>query len=92
MALFAADPLPQSRWGHSFVTADHAGGHGSGDTILLFGGINAKNYCEGCVMYEFVLDPKQIASQFDDSSQKLKSIISKFKDTVGNQEGENKGD
>jgi Galactose oxidase, central domain len=61
VALFAADTLPLSRWGHSIVSADNSGGNGSGDTILLFGGINAKNYCEGCVMYEFILDPKIIA-------------------------------
>jgi hypothetical protein len=53
VALFASgpEPLPLSRWGCSLVSADAAGGIGSGDTIMMFGGLNTKNYCEGCVIH-----------------------------------------
>ena len=59
VALFAGgpEPLPLSRWGSAMVSADVTGGGvGSGDTIMMFGGLNTKNYCEGCVFHEFVFD------------------------------------
>jgi hypothetical protein len=84
VVLFASgpEPLPLSRWGCSLVSADFAGGIGSGDTIMMFGGLNTKNYCEGCVIHQFILDPKSIAQSYDDSALKVKSIMSKAKETV----------
>ncbi len=84
VALFASgpEPLPLSRWGCSLVSADVAGGIGSGDTIMMFGGLNTKNYCEGCVIHQFILDPKAIALSYDDSALKVKTILSKTKETV----------
>lgn len=80
VALFAGgpEPFPLSRWGSSIVSADAVGaGIGSGDTIMMFGGLNTKNYCEGCVIHKFIFDPKAIANSYDDSSLKVKGIMSK---------------
>ena len=89
VALFASgpEPLPLSRWGCSLVSADVTGGIGSGDTIMMFGGLNTKNYCEGCVIHQFVLDPKSIALSYDDSALKVKSIMSKAKDSITGEGG-----
>ena len=54
---------------------------------MMFGGLNTKNYCEGCVFHEFVFDQRTLAQSYDESAQKIRSIISKAKDT-NNQEGE----
>jgi hypothetical protein len=84
VALFAGgpEPLPLSRWGSSLVSADATGGIGSGDTLMMFGGLNTKNYCEGCVIHQFILDPKSIAQSYDDSALKVKSIMAKGKESV----------
>lgn len=89
VALFAGgpEPLPLSRWGSSMVSADVSGGIGSGDTIMMFGGLNSKNYCEGCVIHQFIFDPKAIAQSYDDSALKVKSIMSKAKDSLNDEGG-----
>jgi hypothetical protein len=85
VALFAGgpEPLPLSRWGSAMVSADVTGGGvGSGDTIMMFGGLNTKNYCEGCVFHEFVFDQRTIAQTYDESATKIRAILSKAKDNT----------
>lgn len=49
---------------------------------MMFGGLNTKNYCEGCVIHQFNFDPKAIAQSYDDSALKVKAIMAKAKDSL----------
>jgi len=82
VALYSQEEtLPLSRWGHTLVTADYSGGQGSGTSMMLFGGVNLKSFCEGSSLFEFCLDDKLCASAFEDTSRVIKQILSKPKDS-----------
>lgn len=53
------------------ATYDGAGGMGSGDTIILFGGCNLKSYCEGSVIYEICLNEVEVAHHYEETEKKL---------------------
>jgi hypothetical protein len=82
VALYCQDgAMPLSRWGHSMVTADYSSGLGSGSSMMLFGGVNLKSFCEGSALFEFSLDEKQIAQNFEDTTKAIKTIVSKSKES-----------
>ncbi len=66
--------LPMSRWGHSLVARDDGMGPGSGDRVLLLGGMSSKSYCEGSVVFEFCFDQKAIANSYEEGDIKMKAL------------------
>lgn len=49
--------------------------------MLLFGGVNLKSYCEGSILYEFCIDDKQCAYNFEDTEAKIKGILAKARES-----------
>lgn len=84
VALYCEDgcALPLSRWGHKLVCGDNTGGWGSGDSLMLFGGVNLKSYCEGSTLFEFCIDDRQIATAVEECETKVKTIIAKQKENT----------
>lgn len=75
VAIYRQDgAYPLSRWGQSLVTYDGAGGTGSGDTMILFGGCNLKSYCEGSVLYEITLNEIDVAHHYEETEQKIQML------------------
>lgn len=63
-----------SRWGHSLVSRDDGMGPGSGERVLLLGGMSSKSYCEGSIAFEFCFDEKALAASYEEGDGKIKAL------------------
>ena len=77
MTVVIYNSVPFSRWGHSMCLLDSHIQDYQASSLLIFGGINMKSYCDTTV-HEVNFDKRGVSMYFEHHEQKLEELAKKY--------------